>query len=135
MTAPTRPRSYSRRVALEPEFTLTQLGDLTVAELLAGVVQDERDATDLVGNASFLEADYVLLRTDQLAPEFFDLSSGLAGAVTQKFANYRLGLIVAGPLPRVASESLEAFIIESNRGSQLAFVPDRDAALLRLENR
>ncbi len=135
MTAPTRPRGYSRRVALEPEFTLTQLGDLTVAELLAGVVQDERDATDLVGNASFLEADYVLLRTDQLAPEFFDLSSGLAGAVTQKFANYRLGLIVAGPLPRVASASLEAFIIESNRGSQLAFVPDRDAALLRLENR
>jgi len=123
---------YSARMPLEPEFDLTQLGDLTVAELRAGVVMNERDATDLVGNASFLAADYVLLTTSQLAPEFFDLSSGLAGVVTQKFANYRLGLVVIGPPPSVVSESFEAFMIESNRGSSLAFVPDREAALRRL---
>lgn len=119
-------------MSFEPEFTLTHVGDVLVAELRDGVITSERDATDLVGNASFLQADHVLLATSQLAPEFFDLSSGLAGAVTQKFANYRLRLLVAGAIPGVASPSLEAFMVESNRGSLLAFVPDREAALQRV---
>lgn len=120
---------------IEPTFVLTTLGGATVAELVAGVVATERDATDLVGNASFAGVDGVLLRTDQLAPEFFDLSTGLAGAVLQKFATYRLWLLVVGPLPRRPSESMSAFMAESNRGSHVAFVPDRETALLRVSER
>src|SRR5258706_443089 len=48
--------------------------------------------------ATFDSAGLVLSETD-LCPEFFDLKTGLAGELFQKFTNYqlRLALIVADP--------------------------------------
>jgi len=52
-----------------------------------------------VGDAlvASMGAGGLLLDEKQLAPEFFDLRSGLAGEVLQKFTNYRarLAIIVA----------------------------------------
>ncbi len=106
-----------------------EVGDVTVAELVEGEVTSERDAIDLVGNASFQGADVVLVAAHRLPEEFFDLSSGLAGAALQKFSNYRLRLVVVGEFEGRGSESLQAFIRESNRGGNVAFVSDREAAL------
>jgi hypothetical protein len=44
-------------------------------------------------NAS-IDAGGLLLGEAQLAPEFFDLRTGFAGEVLQKFANYRARLAV-----------------------------------------
>lgn len=46
-----------------------------------------------------LEHGSLLLSEANLCPEFFDLSSGLAGETMQKFVNYRiqLAIIVAAP--------------------------------------
>lgn len=118
---------------MEPVFTITDMAGTQVAELTEGVISSERDATDVVGNASFLGADRVLLRAEQLAPEFYDLSSGLAGAVMQKFSTYRVGLIIVGYDSSAASDSLVALIRESNRGSTVWFVADTDTALSRLK--
>src|SRR5690606_5776129 len=101
-------------------------------ELTAGTVVNERDATDLVGNTSFMGASYLLVDARRLAAEFFDLSSGLAGAVMQKAANYRVCLVIIGYDASGASESLQALIRESNRGSTVWFVGDRDEALSRI---
>lgn len=109
-----------------------EVGDVTVAELVEGEVASERDAIDLVGNASFQGADVVLVAADRLPEEFFDLSSGLAGAALQKFSNYRLRLVIVGQFEGLGSESLQAFVRESNRGGNVAFVKDREAALARI---
>lgn len=108
-----------------------EAGGLTVAELIEGRIESERDATDLVGNASFQHADVVLLNAELLPEEFFDLSTGLAGAVLQKFSNYRLRLVIIGAFEGRGSESLQAFIRESNRGGQVTFARDRDEWLAR----
>ena len=118
-----------------PELEMFAVGELQVAELLSGAVTTEREVTDVVGNAAFLGADYVLLRAEQLAPEFFDLSSRFAGTVMQKFSNYRVRLVIVGGPDAVsgaASESLRALIRESNRGDQTWFVKDRDEAVARI---
>ena len=120
---------------LGPDLELFSVGAFQVAELRSGGAGSEREVTDIVGNASFSGADYVLLRVDQLPAEFFDLSSRFAGMVMQKFSNYRLRLvIVGGPAAAgdAASESLLALIRESNRGDQTWFVKDRAEALARI---
>ncbi len=108
-------------------------GDVTVAELVEGHIDSERDATDLVGNAGFQAADVVLLAADALPEEFFDLSTGLAGAVLQKFSNYRLRLAIIGDFKGRGSESLQAFIRESNRGGLVTFARDRAEWLRALD--
>ena len=116
------------------ELELTETNGLTIAEAVSAgiVVATVQDAVDLIGNAAYLGADYTLLHERHLGPEFFDLKTGLAGEVLQKYANYRMGLVVIGDFDAIGSESLRALIRECNRGGRIAFVPDRDAALARI---
>ncbi|MGF1428529.1 DUF4180 domain-containing protein [Kitasatospora sp. LaBMicrA B282] len=97
-------------------------------------VPDERAALDLIGDGFGRGARWVALPIDRLTEEFFRLRSGTAGAIVQKFATYRLGLAVLGDVsPHTdASTALRDFVRESNRGSQLWFLPDTTALRERL---
>ena len=88
------------------------------------------DAADLIGDAWAHRAEVVAVPVERLDPDFFDLSTGVAGEITQKLVNYRLRLAVVGDIAeRVeASTSLRDYVWESNRGAHVWFVPD-DAAL------
>lgn len=116
---------------MEPELVVQEIAGQRVAELEGdGVVMSSvQDAVDVVGNAAFQEVSGVIVRARQLPPEFFQLSSRLAGEVLQKFINYRVRLAVVGDFENVESESLRAFMCESNQGRHVAFLPDREAAL------
>lgn len=90
------------------------------------VVRSEADALDVVAAAAFgVNAELVALPVERLGEEFFDLSTGLAGAVTQKILTYRLRLAVVGDISAHLAESsaLRAYVYESNNGRQLWFVP------------
>ena len=54
----------------------------------------------------------------RIAPAFFALATGVAGAVVQKFVNYRLRLVVVGDVTEhvAASTALRDFVREANRG-------------------
>ncbi|GAA3235852.1 DUF4180 domain-containing protein [Actinocorallia longicatena] len=95
-------------------------------------VTSERDALDLIGNRG--PADWIAVPVARLDPEFFRLSSGLAGDVLQKFTNYGTGLAVIGDVAALtaASEPLAALVRESNRGRRHWFLPDLDALTGRL---
>jgi hypothetical protein len=97
-------------------------------------VRDERDATDLIGDGMYRGADWVLLPVECLTEDFFRLRTRLAGDIVQKFANYRLKLAVVGDIAHhvAASDSLRDFVRESNRGTQLWFLPDAEALRTRL---
>lgn len=60
---------------------------------------------------------------------FFDLSSGVAGELVQKLANY--GIRMAGVVPDLAAHSrrFQEFAEEANRGRQIHFAPTREAAV------
>jgi hypothetical protein len=93
-------------------------------------ISNDRDAVDAIAEAHYgHEADTVVVPVDLLPEEFFQLSSGLAGAIVQKFVNYRMGLIVLGDVSahEAASTSFRDWVREANRGRELRFVPDEAA--------
>ncbi|MEM6431032.1 MAG: DUF4180 domain-containing protein [Deinococcota bacterium] len=89
------------------------------------VIQTLQDALDVLGNAYYQGASHLILYEHQLVKEFFDLKTGLAGDILQKFSNYQMKLSIVGDFETHQSSSLAAFIAESNRGQQVAFVADR----------
>jgi GNAT superfamily N-acetyltransferase len=95
------------------------------------------DAAEVLSQALGERAAWVLLPQAVLDPKFFELRSGLAGEVVQKFANYGVSLAILGDLSAQASksEALRAFIVESNRGTQLWFVADAREFETRLTRR
>ena len=97
------------------------------------LLDGERAALDLIG-AALGRADAVAVPVARIAPEFFALRSGVAGAVAQKFVNYRLRLVVVGDVSDHVEEStaLRDFVRESNRGGQLWFVADEAELAARL---
>jgi hypothetical protein len=76
---------------------------------------------DLVGACYERDVWNVLFDEGALRPEFFDLSSGFAGDMVQKLANYgiRAGMVVADMSDH--SDAFRDFARESNRSSRARF--------------
>lgn len=91
-------------------------------------IASEDDAIDLIGSAWSHDAKTAAVPVERLDPAFFDLSTGLAGAFTQKLVTYRVRLAIVGDLTEYieASRALSDYVWESNRGSQVWFVRDED---------
>ena len=97
-----------------------------------GVIDSIETVTDLIGNADYQGADAIVLQTSDLSPRFFDLKSGFAGEMLQKFSNYHKRLAIVGDFENVESAALAAFIVECNRGRQVFFVANTATAVERL---
>jgi hypothetical protein len=89
------------------------------------------DARDLLLKVRGERADVIALHAANIAPPFFDLRTGLAGDVLQKFQNYRCRFAVIGDISAYTSksESLRSLVRESNRGKDVWFVPTLDTLL------
>jgi hypothetical protein len=87
------------------------------------------DVLHLISTAMYHRADTVVIPAPRLPDDFFQLRTGLAGEILQKFVNYRLRLVVLGDIsgPVAASTALRDLVTESNRGTQAWFLPDHDA--------
>ncbi len=87
------------------------------------VIQTEREAADILGEAMGRDAKLVALPSVRLSPAFFQLRTGLAGAIAQRFVNYRMKLAIIGAIPEedLQSTALQAFIMECNRGQNIWF--------------
>jgi hypothetical protein len=94
-------------------------------------------ALDIIGDAYGAGADLVVIPVERLAPAFFDLRTGLAGEILQKFQNYRLRLVILGDVTGQvsASNALRDLVREANRGRQVWFVADRAELADRLPDR
>jgi hypothetical protein len=94
----------------------------------------DRHAGDLVGEALGAGAEVVAIPTARVTPAFFDLRTGLAGAVLQKFVNYRLVPVIVGDIGAelARSSALRDFVRESNRGQTVWFVAGLDELRARL---
>jgi hypothetical protein len=106
-----------------------KIAEVSSADLL---IRDPQDALDLMAEAGYLGAGSIILLEEHLDPGFFDLKSGLAGEILQKFSNYNLKLALVGDFSKYKSKSLQDFIRESNRGNRIFFFDDFEAAIARL---
>jgi hypothetical protein len=60
---------------------------------------------------------------------FFDIKSGIAGEILQKFSTYRIRLAIVGDFSKYTSKSLNDFIFESNNGRHINFVSTYSEAI------
>lgn len=84
------------------------------------------DIVAILGDVLASGAETVVIPVPRLAPDFFVLRTGLAGAVVQKLVNYRRRVVVLGDVSATVAHStaFADWVRESNRRSELWFVRD-----------
>lgn len=97
------------------------------------VINKAQDILDIFGDLYATDCRKIIIYEKNLHPDFFDLKTGLAGEVLQKFSNYNFKLAVVGEFARYTSKSLQDFIFESNKSGVAFFTDSVNSALLRLE--
>ena len=111
-----------------------QLDGVLIGELVASdePLNSSQDILDLLGSFYPEHVEALILHEANLAPEFFQLRTKLAGEILQKLVNYRVKVAIVGEFQKYQSKALADFIYECNKGTQIFFVPTREEALARL---
>ena len=118
--------------------------DLQVVELDNGIALEgvpgsplmraADDCTEVIGACFEHRARAVLLYAGNLPDGFFDLSSGEAGVILQKFRQYRIRLaVVTAPDDPPQSRRFRELLTDERQGNDFALLPDRTAALAWLQ--
>lgn len=112
------------------------VNDTKIAEIISDVIVINKieDGVDLVGNLYYQGFDKIIIHEKNITPDFFDLKSGIAGEILQKFSTYRIRLAIVGDFSKFTSKSLKDFIYESNKGRQVNFVLTCSEAIINLSS-
>jgi hypothetical protein len=92
-------------------------------------ISTPQDFLDLLAWGSENETNLFLLEDTNLAHDFYDLTTGLAGEILQKISNYSSRLAIVGSFDMVVSRRFRELMVESNKGSQVHFALSRDEAM------
>jgi len=116
------------------EFDIKEINGTLVAEVLSDeiVIAETQDALDLMADAYYHDARNIIIREENINPEFFDLKTRLAGDILQKFSNYDVQLAIVGDFSKYESKSLRDFMYESNKHGRINFVGSMEEAMKRL---
>lgn len=110
-----------------------EVNDVKIAEVISDriVIANAQDGLDLLGNLYYQDFDKIIVHEKNITPAFFDLKTGIAGDILQKFSNYRVRLAIVGDF-NYQSKSLNDFMLESNKGSHIHFVGSKWQAIEKL---
>lgn len=116
------------------KITTHHIGDILIAEVISTeiVINNIEDGLELVGNIYFQGFDAVILNEINIVANFFDLKTGIAGEILQKFSTYRIRLAIIGEFSKYQSKSLNDFIFESNKMSHIVFMKTTTEAIQEL---
>ena len=97
-------------------------------------LKTDKDAVDLMSDASEHGATLIAIPVERLGDDFFDLRTRIAGEIVQKFVMYGRRVAIVGDISQrlSASKSLAAWVAESNRGRDLWFVNNMEELASRL---
>jgi PadR family transcriptional regulator AphA len=88
----------------------------------------ESEALDLVAACGEHRTHRLMLHEDNLTEDFYQLRTGVAGAVLQKFVNYFIRVAAVLPAERVNQGRFAEMVLESNRGNQFRVFQSRQLA-------
>ena len=107
-----------------------------VIQAVDAVIDNPSAAMDLLATVHYeVGCNQMILHKGCLSEDFFRLSTGLAGEILQKFANYRMRLVIVGDFSGYTSKPLQDFIRESNHGRMIGFCQSDEEALVWLSRR
>ena len=92
------------------------------------IISRDGDVNDFISAGWDAKADRLVIPVSRLAPDFFRLSTGLAGAVLQKCTNYSFRVAIVGDISAYTEKSgpLRDFVYESNKRGDVRFVASLD---------
>jgi len=98
--------------------------NIKIAEVIAEniLIVTPEDGLQLLADLYYQEFDKIVIYEKNITSDFFDLKTGIAGEILQKFSNYRVKLVIVGEFNKYTSQSFKDFIYESNKGIQINFL-------------
>jgi hypothetical protein len=94
-----------------------------------GCLLSEGDALDLIAACGENRTDRLLIHNENLPAEFFQLKTGLAGQILQKFVNYRVRAAAIIPDDRAYVGRFGEMVLEANRRNQFRVFANREMAI------
>ena len=115
------------------KYHITEKG-ISLAEILPGseIISSTEDILDIMADAGYNGCTGLIIYSETLNKDFFDLKTKIAGDILQKFSNYRMKLAIIGDFSDIRRKSLRDFIRESNNLGVINFAASIDKALARL---
>ena len=115
---------------------VSEIAGLRVGEYEGPLLSSERDALNVIGAAFGEGTAWIVIPAGCLAPDFFRLSTRIAGEFIQKFVNYGHRLAILGDISAHVekSDALRDFVRETNKGHQVWFLPNREDFEARLRS-
>ncbi len=92
------------------------------------IIRNEQDILDLIVVCGEHATNNLILYEANFSADFFDLKTGLAGTLFQKFANYHMRGAGIISFEKIKSERFKELIFECNRGNLFRFFEDKAAA-------
>jgi hypothetical protein len=89
-------------------------------------IRTSSDISDALG--ACLGGAGLILTEKDLGPDFFDLRTGLAGELFQKFVNYRIPVAIVVADPNVYGERFSELAYEHRNHNMIRFVRSTDEA-------
>jgi hypothetical protein len=119
------------------EIEILAFGSFNIARILSTeiIINDHQDALDLMANCQYHGAHKIMVKAEHIVPHFFDLKTGIAGEILQKFSTYRCQLAIIGDYSKYTSKSLRDFIYESNKFGRINFVENEEEAMKSLSKK
>jgi len=97
------------------------------------LISNTQDALDLMATINHLYGcNKMVISATAITKSFFDLKTGIAGEILQKYTNYKMKIAIVGDFKVYSSKSLKDFIFESNQGSQVFFMSNEKEGIDRL---
>lgn len=97
------------------------------------IIVDTQSALDFIMTIKYeTGAERIILSKNNIAEDFFILSTGMAGEILQKFINYHIKVAIYGDYSKYTSKPLKDFIYESNHGKHVFFTVSKEEAINKL---
>ena len=99
---------------------------------IAEIIDDNvliKEVDDVFGLFFINDCSTIILKKENIIDDFFNLATGIAGEILQKFSNYRMRMAIIGDFENVKSKALKDFIYESNKTKRIVFVKTLKEAL------
>lgn len=116
------------------KIEISHINESKIAEVVSDkiFIMNTQDAFDIMVDIYYQDIGKIILHEKNITAEFFNLKSGLAGEILQKFSNYRVQLAIVGEFSKYKSKNLNKFIFESNKNRHINFVSTVEDAKIRL---
>jgi hypothetical protein len=111
-----------------------EINETVIAEIISDIIEikNTQDAVDIMADCIFSGTGKIIIHEKNIIPDFFDLKTGIAGDILQKFSTYNVRLAIIGDFSKYSSKSLRDFIFESNKHRQVNFVNTLEEAKEKL---